>query len=374
MKAESRVEDFFYSGRQFIVVDAGGGTVDITGYEVAHDGSLSEIFPPSGGDWGGNNVNQEFISLLKEICGEEIIAKFRQEFAGEYHELEMDIEFSKCRIKSARTDQDFTLKIPSSLREMYKENAGKNFNTTVNRFGKSFEIKLRADKIRFSQDLALSLFRQSVSSIVNHLNVLLSQPDGQNIDAIILVGGFANSSVLFNTLKSEFAPRKVIAPNYQDGDASWSILRGAVNYGHGSKVIGYRRSRRTIGFEVNEPYDKGHHQVRQAVMVNGEARCYNVFKKMVEKNQLLKAGEFKTEVVGVDLDWDGNLIFFASDNKDPIFTNEESCFRIGSMRAEGPFQANSALEIKMIFSKTEIEFEIKNIQSGLISKRFLTQF
>jgi hypothetical protein len=46
-----------------------GGTVDITVHEISSDGSLREIYKASGGDWGGNKVNQAFENFLIEITG-----------------------------------------------------------------------------------------------------------------------------------------------------------------------------------------------------------------------------------------------------------------------------------------------------------------
>jgi molecular chaperone DnaK (HSP70) len=52
-----------------MVVDAGGGTVDITVHKMNRDGTLTELIAPSGGDWGSTNINQEFGCLLKNLIG-----------------------------------------------------------------------------------------------------------------------------------------------------------------------------------------------------------------------------------------------------------------------------------------------------------------
>ena len=46
-----------------------GGTVDVTVHEVQPDGKCNEICAPSGGPFGGNNVNSEFEKYLAKIFG-----------------------------------------------------------------------------------------------------------------------------------------------------------------------------------------------------------------------------------------------------------------------------------------------------------------
>ena len=60
-------------GVKYMILDCGGGTVDITGHCVDSVAPLvlKEIFTADGGDWGGSYVNAEFYDgFLKELIGE----------------------------------------------------------------------------------------------------------------------------------------------------------------------------------------------------------------------------------------------------------------------------------------------------------------
>ena len=57
-----------------MVVDAGGGTVDITIHKMRTDGTLIEIHKPSGGHWGSTTVNAEFEKLLEALLGDKFAA------------------------------------------------------------------------------------------------------------------------------------------------------------------------------------------------------------------------------------------------------------------------------------------------------------
>ena len=55
-------------GTKYIVVDSGGGTVDISCHRFGHLG-IKEIVPPSGGDWGSSYVNENFVKFLEDVFG-----------------------------------------------------------------------------------------------------------------------------------------------------------------------------------------------------------------------------------------------------------------------------------------------------------------
>ncbi|VDH96779.1 Hypothetical predicted protein [Mytilus galloprovincialis] len=54
----------FRPGSKFMVVDLGGGTVDITVSEVLESGKIKEISKASGGKWGGDNINKKIVDAV----------------------------------------------------------------------------------------------------------------------------------------------------------------------------------------------------------------------------------------------------------------------------------------------------------------------
>ncbi|CAG2206561.1 unnamed protein product [Mytilus edulis] len=65
-------------GTKYMVVDLGGGTVDITVHEKRNDGSLKESCRASGGDYGGTGVDQEFMKMMENITGTEAMKAFKR--------------------------------------------------------------------------------------------------------------------------------------------------------------------------------------------------------------------------------------------------------------------------------------------------------
>ena len=61
----------------FMVVDAGGGTVDITAHHNRSEGGLVELHSPSGGAWGSFYINMRFEELLLELFGADAKKNFK---------------------------------------------------------------------------------------------------------------------------------------------------------------------------------------------------------------------------------------------------------------------------------------------------------
>ena len=67
-------------GDNFMVLDCGGGTIDITMHHVEEKNpvlKLKEIAPPSGGPFGSTYVDLEFEKFLQELIGDEAFARFK---------------------------------------------------------------------------------------------------------------------------------------------------------------------------------------------------------------------------------------------------------------------------------------------------------
>ncbi|XP_060556288.1 heat shock 70 kDa protein 12A-like, partial [Ruditapes philippinarum] len=64
-------------GTKYIVVDAGGGTIDITVHETGSQQTLREVRPASGDDWGGIMVDKEFEKLLVSLVGQTVFEEFK---------------------------------------------------------------------------------------------------------------------------------------------------------------------------------------------------------------------------------------------------------------------------------------------------------
>ena len=72
-------------GTRYMVVDCGGGTVDITVHEL-HDslGTLREIHKATGGPHGSVGVDLEFERLLCDVFGADFIGQYKLKRYGSF--------------------------------------------------------------------------------------------------------------------------------------------------------------------------------------------------------------------------------------------------------------------------------------------------
>ncbi|OWF45305.1 Heat shock 70 kDa protein 12A [Mizuhopecten yessoensis] len=76
----------FQAGAKYLIMDLGGGTIDITAHEVLNDGHLKEINEPTGGYWGGLRVNESFVRFLQRICGQDVLHEMEKMYPRKFIE------------------------------------------------------------------------------------------------------------------------------------------------------------------------------------------------------------------------------------------------------------------------------------------------
>ncbi len=71
LATEKDTKGFLSTNDQFMVLDCGGGTVDITMHRSLSKTPfrLQELARPEGGDWGSTYVDEEFGAFLTELLG-----------------------------------------------------------------------------------------------------------------------------------------------------------------------------------------------------------------------------------------------------------------------------------------------------------------
>ena len=91
--------DFINEWKPYIICDIGAGTVDIcTHRKVMKNNKVSELieeYPPIGGDYGGQVINEEFIKIfIMEIFGEDLVKKLQTNTNDneEWAQFEKEIE------------------------------------------------------------------------------------------------------------------------------------------------------------------------------------------------------------------------------------------------------------------------------------------
>lgn len=223
------------------------------------------------------------------------------------------------------------------------------------------------DKLRVDANVAKSFFEPSVNSIVSHLRSLLQESVNKGVEAILMVGGFSESPMLQDTVRSSFPKLRIIVPD----EAGLAVLKGAVIFGHSPATISQRVSKFTYGTDISQLFDHEEHPFeRMKLQQDGSVRCEGIFSKLVQAGQTLVVGEAQDEQNYSTLNADQKSMgmnIYATQNKNPGFIDDVGCYKIGtfSIPVSGT-GVGRKVSVRMIFGGTEIDVECKEIATGKV--------
>ncbi|KAH3837932.1 hypothetical protein DPMN_111335 [Dreissena polymorpha] len=174
---------------------------------------------------------------------------------------------------------------------------------------------------------------------------------------------------LQEAIKKRFTQLKIIVPP----DAGLAVLKGAVIYGHSPMAITERVSKYTYGIDVVCTFINGEHPwSKRQIQKDGVIRCTDIFSKLVEVGDKLVVGQAQNEESYIPVFDDQksmDVSIFATCDKNPKFTTDDGCKKIGSI--EVPLAGSGterSVEVRMIFGGTEITVECQETATGKITR------
>ena len=345
-----------------------GGTIDITVHQITQSGGLREVHSACGGGWGGILVDNAFKDLLIELFSDEVYTIFVDKYTEDWLDLWRTFESKKKTIDPENTVST-NMRFPVSLLELYRKETGHEFEDLIESSKYSSKIELRGgDKIRFDHTLMKRLFKHSISTTIAYITSILQEEKSSDIKAILMVGGFSESPMLQEAVKKNFRHLKVIIPR----EASSSILRGAVAFGHNPKSISQRVLKKTYGIEMTKRFKEGVHPERLKRLKYNVERCHMIFSKHVEIDQAVNVGEPQIEKSYKPLRCSQRQIrfpVFASDLKSPLYT-DQGCECLGAFTVdisnlpEDLELRRKKVFVRLTFSGTEITATARVEETG----------
>ncbi|KAK9384619.1 hypothetical protein V1515DRAFT_641080 [Lipomyces mesembrius] len=245
----------FKSNNSFLVVDCGGGTVDLIAYEVEDENpfTVHECTSGTGAACGSRTIDANFMKLVRA----------RVQVMNELGLLSAAKEEKIMR----RCREDFSQRIRPGLR--------------TNGHGREIGIEIGLD-INCPQAQVVEGSYETRS-----LPLKLSTSDYR----ILVVGGYGASTYLFETLKNQVPPaysRRILRPM----DSVSAIVRGAVVTGIYERVLTSRVCRKHYLMMTLQRFQPGVHPEEYRIKApDGGYRCKNTRKRFLEKGQRLVVGE-----------------------------------------------------------------------------------
>uniref|UniRef100_A0A8C4EY04 Heat shock 70 kDa protein 12A n=1 Tax=Dicentrarchus labrax TaxID=13489 RepID=A0A8C4EY04_DICLA len=156
-------------GDRYVVVDCGGGTVDLTVHQIRlPEGHLKELYKASGGPYGSLGIDYEFEKLLCKIFGQDFIDQFKIKRPAAWVDLMIAFESRKRAAAPDRTNP-LNINLPFSFIDYYKKFRGHSVEHALRKSNVDFVKWSSQGMLRMSPDAMNSLFKPTIDHIIQHL-------------------------------------------------------------------------------------------------------------------------------------------------------------------------------------------------------------
>ncbi|KAG9291208.1 hypothetical protein G9A89_021710 [Geosiphon pyriformis] len=349
-------------GANFMVVDCGGGTVDITVRKLLEDNKISEITERTGDLCGSTFVDREFIRFLGKKLGYGAMEKLKR---NNYKQMQYLVQRFFCKrikepFKGDRSSyRTIELDIPyycPAVMEYMNEDAKNKMEEA------DWLIELTFEDVQ-------AMFDPVIQRILDLIQKQFELAKGQ-CDAIFLVGGFSESPYLVRRVNEIFGTKvKIIAVPPVPIAA---VVRGAVAYGLKTETIQERILKCTYGIEILNAFKPNIDKNRR--VIDG-GLCYR-FSPLIERGTKVNVDhKITNEFVPVyHNQTSATFKVFATSRDNVKYCDEPGVIFVGTLRIDLPdihMGKNRPIEFTLTFSKFEIEASARNKNTGRIYKTVL---
>ena len=366
---------------EYMVIDVGRGTVDITAHMTVN-GEVTVLNIPTGNESGGTKVNKAFLKLMEKILNDQGFKKFR---SSRDHSQQIAIlnkifysEFESQKTAFGQGNlEDIAIGLPSRFTSFFEELLQSKVDKVDGmEYDEDANDTLYVDKDKVEKEL----FGPAIDGIID-CTVAAIKENEFKVSTFYLVGGFGGckyvhqkvTAAIEKLYTSKGRTCNVLVPP----TPQLAVATGAVMWRRNPGKIKARRSDATYGIATTLPFDPEKHNEHYKFFDKdrNEYRCNNVFDVFLEKGELIDVNQNLT----IDLS-----PLNASDTKVSIEIYSTPCLRvqyikdkdgkrtavkIGKLVIDAPNPDNLPVEERIIdvtmdFSGTEIQAKAKYRLNG----------
>jgi molecular chaperone DnaK (HSP70) len=207
-----------------MIVDCGGGTVDLTTRKLISNKQMSEITERAGDFCGSTFVDAEFIKYLRKRLGDEPMDLLEDNYVQMQYLIQQFCKLAKIPFTGGDPDFLYELDIQDTIPILKQYVTDDNVRKALN--DDEWVIEIDFDGMK-------SIFEPVIQRIFRLIEAQLDNAQ-ENCSAMFLVGGFSESKYLQKRIKEEFSHRvNNISIPIQPMAA---ISRGAALYGLSIKL------------------------------------------------------------------------------------------------------------------------------------------
>lgn len=204
---------------------------NVTCHRKCQNETIEEIVAPSGCRWGGKSVDEAFYTFLCHICGQQIMQSLESEEPDSYAHLFREFESIKRRIRSNEIKKHCIF-VPVTVCDLVFEKH-KSFTKAIEQSPFKENVIFSSQKLQISPDTFRDLFGPTIHSIIKHIDKVLKNPKIEDINILMVVGGFSECILMQDAMHSYFGLSKTIVIPEEPENA---VMKGAVLFGFQPEV------------------------------------------------------------------------------------------------------------------------------------------
>ncbi|KAJ4477259.1 hypothetical protein J3R30DRAFT_3290784 [Lentinula aciculospora] len=214
----------------FLVLDAGGGTLDISSYSIRAQAPLviEEVAPPDCVFAGSVFVSRRARELFQ-------VEKLKNSKYGTPDAVD-----------------HITKRFDETTKRLFRDKKDSQFILFGSPLDKDLSVGIRSGQLKLSGTEVAELFEPSVQAAVHAIKAQVEASSGM-IKSVFLVGGYANSAWLFSQLQKRLEPYGV-AVSRPDTQTSKAVADGAIGF-YCDHHVSARMSKFMYGVEYLRQYD-----------------------------------------------------------------------------------------------------------------------
>ena len=224
-----KIKKFIQPGMKFLIVDAGGYTVDFSANKILQNNTLEQLMIPVSKVNGSSLLNDKIFNLIKKYVGEEKVNKTEYLYIKE---ILIEIEKKKKEVNLITKEEDDPASLAIDIRyfNLSCEKGGyfyKPINECEEKIIDGIKLFVEDNKLFIPKEAVYNMILEVSKTIINDVNFILSKVG--YVDLIVFTGGFSNN-VIFKKCIEQYQQGNYAEVAFMKEPQS-SVMKGAALFG-----------------------------------------------------------------------------------------------------------------------------------------------
>ena len=373
-----RASEFAMNSEIYLVVDVGGGTVDITSHAIV-GGRIEEIAPPAGNFWGGTTVNEVFLKFLQDFVDDPKFSRYVESGTLEKkirHKADLNrilytrFELLKQQFGSGEAQDNYFVEFPRSFLNLYDDSLIEKARALNLKGDMSVRMEDDGTVMRISNSKMVTFFQPAIDEIVDLIESHLKKYSlAHTIDTIYWVGGFGGCKYLRNQLEVAIKTTFRSFQHHFPPKPELAVILGATAFRCDPGIVTKRRADATYGSDCWIKFDPTVHcpHYKEWDEESSVYRCKNIFRAFVERGEDVCTNQvFVMDYCPAKRDQKSACFpLYSTPRRDVWYTTDDDVYKIGEVSIDiGGYGLDREMELVCDITHTEIQIRARDKTSG----------